>query len=1037
MRVQPSINSVESQENLDQTDQIANALHAEIKKALKAVDNNQEAAAQALSSGNRDGTKELYLAISKGYQQLSQLISTSDGDGPQSPNSSRQLQDLFTDSEREDIPLLPKFVPEKELDSKIEKIQVQVADARKLAKDALQIKQMKKASEMFWNLGTTYQAMASIVNFKGNQKQLTTVLLQYGPPQTPLLNPPKNLTLIEPKSFYQHATHWAARDIFFTDRIVAAGERRFPQLRHFGNFAEGFRFVTNKLWPAAFLGLMMHDFIVFGTKNLSAYGVTPAQIFAGTADSQQILTTYLGSDFSREINYWLGSAIIAGVAFTSGLVLAIAKRGADPEILKKFRQKLSTYNRWSYGERTEIKRAALYWGLTIFCLYAEARLAEIWARKFMGENHYRIAESNCNNKNMTLQYQEAEQNYNCVICPWDFVDYWKQAISQECLNGLLSEPRDPEFILSHLDTITKHPDFKYIDLSRQNFLSWTATQFLKLLEKFKNSGIKALETFDFSSPFRNQIFPNDGRTEGLANFFEKVPTNTIILKNQGLGDEKTEILAPAMREATSIIYDGNRITAKGFVVAIKNLHNKTPAVSFNENDIGDDGIEQGVPQLPKSVKAGDFGDNKFGKKALSVFGNWTATNNVTALDLSHNPGLAQADFDAFGKKIEGSQLRKFQVDRCAIGDKEVEDFSAHFPFLNLEEFIVSNNPITNEGWMSLLQASVNRTLRRLVVDRTKIDAEGLEMGATLLAKTNIKEFSGKQLPATLESYITFLRAFAKNGAEFFDGSDNPYLGDAFLKSCRKELAGLTKFILNNIKATDDGGVPLMKEVAAGKVSSASLADNLNITDATLLAYAEEPEAGNIIELILPGNNLGGKGALEALGKKAQFLLLQNLVISRNPYITPKDMYSLAINLIKNIPDNNIEDYDRDQIRWLQKNAEPRTNIQKIKADDNFIDEETRQIYKIIEPRAKVSLSAKVGAAAIPGLVSSGLFSTAPAEAARTVPLTKMGVDLGLLFGLGALGLIVLILLIYKVKKSLKSEDKFELPTHNSLGSNHA
>lgn len=828
----------------------------------------------------------------------------------------------------------------------------------------------------------------------------------------------------DPPTKWGHFTHWAARDFLFIDRIAERWGGKWHYVRH---FADGARMVTNKLWPAAFLGLILHDFIVFKIRGLSDYGLTIPQILLGTADSQQILTTYLGSDLAREVAYWLGASIVFGAALGGGLLHLGLNRNEELALPSWIKPYIS----WSYGKKTPWKLALAFWGLTLYCLYAEARLYKIWIEKLMGEVNYRIAESDCSAQNRTYSYIEEFQNYVCVVCDWDFVDYWKRGNTQACLDGVLSQNQSPESLLNKLDTITRHKDFSAIDASKQNFLNWKRQQFSSFLGKFIESGVRIIRSFNLSAPFGNAAFPDDGRIDDLKHFFETIWVKIVDLRNQALGPAYAKILAPSLNRSIEIDYTGNELTNDGLPTVTQNLGRNTERLILDRNNIDDEGIENALPDMPPSVKQVSVAENKFGNRGLQAMGDWIAKGHVESIIIDKNKKLAAADFDDFGKKIEGGALKKLSAKEIGMNNDQIEDLMPHLQHTPLEELILSDNPIGNHGLLSALQGAINTTLSRLELDGILVDDHGLQLGGPLLQQTNLTHISLARLRASVSAFIQFVENLINSKIEYFNGSGNA-LGDAFLQACKEALSGLKTLVLDEIQASDEGSAPLILSAGSGKLERLSLSKNLNITDITLLAYRRIAKIAKLVELRLEGNHLGGQGGILSLAEAGPSSKLRDLLISGNIKIPSEEMYQLLTKLITNVPNRDLSSYDRDQIRWLQKYGKPSTNIRTIDADNNVIDTKTQRAASLVAYRADLSFSGKNATASGVGalLLSAGLFSPGMGGASRAAnPAMQFSIDIGLALGVSAFASLLLLLLLYRVYKNFSERSEI-LPSHH-------
>jgi Ran GTPase-activating protein (RanGAP) involved in mRNA processing and transport len=73
---------------------------------------------------------------------------------------------------------------------------------------------------------------------------------------------------------------------------------------------QGVRSFTDLAWPLSFYGLLLHDLIEYGQHPQSRYGTTLGKILAGTANNDLTISSWLGSDNIRAVNYWLAPGLL-------------------------------------------------------------------------------------------------------------------------------------------------------------------------------------------------------------------------------------------------------------------------------------------------------------------------------------------------------------------------------------------------------------------------------------------------------------------------------------------------------------------------------------------------------------------------------------------------------------------------------------------------------------------------------------------------------------------------------------------------------
>ena len=209
--------------------------------------------------------------------------------------------------------------------------------------------------------------------------------------------------------------------------------------------------------------------------------------------------------------------------------------------------KLNRYFSWTLGE-TERPLTPLFFIpsllSSLYTMYAVGRYLQLIVSKVKDlANHYH-AQTNCETEGRSFTFLQQSDRYECVACDWSFVNYQNMFTTQACLDKLLQQSMTPEALLHHLNQLPSTGGITQIDLSQQDWPTWSVTDWKQLLNKLQSMLTSRLELLNVSNPVGNDAnaAPTRQHIQALSRFLTSVNVTRFDISNQWLNEESFNLL---------------------------------------------------------------------------------------------------------------------------------------------------------------------------------------------------------------------------------------------------------------------------------------------------------------------------------------------------------------------------------------------------------------------------------------------------------------------------------------------------------------
>lgn len=619
----------------------------------------------------------------------------------------------------------------------------------------------------------------------------------------------------------------------------------------------------------------------------------------------------------------------------------------------------TNYQLWSLGESVEFpwyKTAhVLFWFSTLYGIYANIRLWEMFAQKFVGLGEYIKDHVECSRQNKIFLYLPDYGNYECTVCgDWDFLTPRQTFTSQGCLDGLLALPQSPEFILGNMTRILQHPDFKNIDFSKQDWNNWTEQQWSNFTTLLTGSlQGRQLDTFNLSTPILNPNFPNDGRIDALVKFAQQVVVRQFDFNRQGMGSTQAAKLSPIITNLDALDISSNQLTDVDFLV---NKTENLKTLKVGNNPLGNPGIASLMQQSQNSsLTELDVSQTEMDEEGLENIGQSLLKNKLNKLNVSGND-LSLAEMNAFGKAVSDSTLEDISLSQTNLSDQQAIDFTSSAKEGMLKKADFSNNDLTDQGAAGVVSASQNGTLSFVNLGGNSITNKGVEGMVVDLAKTAIEEVG---LSATQISGKGFGLLANQPQLKSLDVSYNPY-GDEFVDVLAQSKTNLEQVDISFTEMTETGSTNLTTGILKNPQFTSLHAAGNQLSDTAFVPIAQALPFSNISDIDFSQNVLGLSSA-QALADVLPNTRLETVDLKNNE-IPDEGGVAIAETLITSTPHRNqtdqkeiisgIQDVTRDEVRAMRQ-AKPATKLKKLNLENNPLGKGSKRAFNRVLPSTPI------------------------------------------------------------------------------------
>lgn len=391
--------------------------------------------------------------------------------------------------------------------------------------------------------------------------------------------------------------------------------------------------------------------------------------------------------------------------------------------------------------------------------YARLRLWALLVTKIMLLEDFLQSQQECLQETKGVwSYTAAIGNYACLPCELDFAAYRPNMTGQDCVDGLLSQPRKPAQIIESLFGVQGHGPFDNIDLHRQNWTNWDRNDWQTLLALLNSSDFSQAPVFNLSQDVAGALAVEPDFLSDLADYLHTSGVQHLDLSGQMISAQGMLALTPGFRNNSRLI-----------------------SVEMARSRLDDSIFNTFISLTPgmASLSSLNLATNQLTGFTMKTLNNlWETNLSLTDLDLSNNL-LTTADIDPW--QINSSALQRLDISGANLAGGTLNYFCA---------------ALTNSSMISLtmnycrLSPSLAASLFACVAlsNISRLDWEGNDMGysgaqniAKLLPDSHIEELNlgnndldddaVAQLAAPLTVPNTTLRILELSG--------NPFTGVGF------------------------------------------------------------------------------------------------------------------------------------------------------------------------------------------------------------------------------------------------------------------
>ncbi|HEY2566291.1 MAG TPA: hypothetical protein VGH95_01085 [Candidatus Aquirickettsiella sp.] len=451
--------------------------------------------------------------------------------------------------------------------------------------------------------------------------------------------------------------------------------------------------------------------------------------------------------------------------------------------------KLNRYFSWTLGE-TEHPLTPLFFIpsllSSLYTMYAVGRYLQLIISKVKDlANHYQ-AQTNCEAEGNSFTFLQQNDRYECVACDWSFVNYQNMFTTQACLDKLLQQSMTPVALLHHLNQLPSTGGITQIDLSQQDWPTWSVTDWKQLLNKLQSMLTSRLELLNVSDPVGNDAnaAPTHQHIQALSRFLISVNVTRFDISNQWLNDESFNLLLNSLvginlselNLANTNMTDVSATSLANLISGgMQNLNN----LQLAGNQITDLGLQKLADGIQQSfLHTLDLSGQKFSANALQVFSDTLKGNfylkilkisnaelksehvtalqaclkNLESLDVSNNK-LSTKGVQFLITQARSSRLSTLNIAENQLTDQDAVKIAEHLPATSLQHLDISGIELGQPGFSALVNVFSDTRL-------LSFTCEGAELNDHAMA----------ELTAVFSNHNLLLRSLNLNNNKITDAS---------------------------------------------------------------------------------------------------------------------------------------------------------------------------------------------------------------------------------------------------------------------------
>ncbi len=355
-------------------------------------------------------------------------------------------------------------------------------------------------------------------------------------------------------------------------------------------------------------------------------------------------------------------------------------------------------------------------------------------------------------------YTAAIGNYACLPCELDFAAYRPNMTGQDCVDGLLSQPRKPGQIIESLSGVQAHGPFGNIDLHRQNWTNWNRNDWQTLLALLNSSNFTQAPVFNLSQDVAGTLAVEPDFLADLADFLKFSGVQHLDLSGQMISAQGMLALTPGFRNNSRLISVGmarSRLDDSVFNTFISLTPGMTSLNSLN-------------------VAANQL--TGFTLKALNNL--WETNLSLTDLDISNNL-LTTADINQW--QINSSALQRLDISGANLAGGTLNYFCAALTNSSMISLTMNYCRLSPSLAASLFACVALSNISRLDWVGNDIGFSGAQNIARLLPDSHIEEFNlgNNELDDDAVALLAAPLSVSNISLRNLELSGNPFTGVGF------------------------------------------------------------------------------------------------------------------------------------------------------------------------------------------------------------------------------------------------------------------
>jgi Ran GTPase-activating protein (RanGAP) involved in mRNA processing and transport len=431
------------------------------------------------------------------------------------------------------------------------------------------------------------------------------------------------------------------------------------------------------------------------------------------------------------------------------------------------------YFLWTLGEERH-PLTQLFWIpfilSSVYQTYFLIRYIELVLMKAMDLFDYFEEKTLCEKKGYFFKFLSQNEQYHCVACDWPFISYQSYFTSQACLHNLLQQKINPQTLSIYINQLPQKQEIIEVDLSYQNWSSWSAEEWEHLLLSLQPRLVSPLQQLNISAIISDDIFvqassPTQAQIESLARWLISIQVIQFDLRNQQLTDEQFNLLLPSLahEKLTALYLINTNFTDQSALflseIWLKHVSNLTN-LQLADNLLSDVGLAHLSQALShRSLQIMNVANNQFSDSGLQKLAEGIQPSVLHTLDISGHTFSAQS-LRYFSETLKKSSLKTLTLHD---GHLESEDLvSLQDCLKNLIYLDLSDNLLIDKDIPFLFKQLSASALKTLILARNEFTDQAAHRIAEGLPTTRLQNFDFSGHALSEEGFTDLVSTFPQS-----------------------------------------------------------------------------------------------------------------------------------------------------------------------------------------------------------------------------------------------------------------------------------